>query len=335
MPRPKRAQRLLAKAEAALMAAIEVYNKPDFIYREETFSILALYAWELLLKAKLVAEHNGDPKCLYEYEHRQKKDKSLTKRTFLRRNRAGNVQTIGLGRVLIGLEGTHKVPVGTAVRKNLDALMEVRDNAIHYFNASPELAKQVLKIGTASVKNFIELAKLWFARDFSSYNLYLMPIGFISGPTIGTAVLLSPDEQNLVSYLTRLARNTDIEESHDLHVSLEIELSFRRSQNPGAAQFGLTNDPNAPKVQMTEEDFRKTYPWDYAALICRLDARYSNFKQNNGFHRIRRPLIKDPRYVHSRYLDPGNPKSSKKDFYSPAILNEFDKHYTRARQRTT
>jgi len=33
------------KAEAALLAAIEIYNKPTFLYREETFSILALNAW--------------------------------------------------------------------------------------------------------------------------------------------------------------------------------------------------------------------------------------------------------------------------------------------------
>lgn len=37
----------------------------------------------------------------------------------------------------------------------------------------------------------------------------------------------------------------------------------------------------------------------------------------------------DPKYVRARYLDPDNPKSGKKDFYSPAILGEFDKHYTR------
>jgi hypothetical protein len=28
------------------------------------------------------------------------------------------------------------------------------------------------------------------------------------------------------------------------------------------------------------------------------------------------------------YLDPGNPKSSLKDFYNPNIIAEFDKAYT-------
>jgi hypothetical protein len=32
----------------------------------------------------------------------------------------------------------------------------------------------------------------------------------------------------------------------------------------------------------------------------------------------------------ARFLDPGNPKSAKKDFYSPNVLTEFDKEYKRA-----
>jgi hypothetical protein len=40
-------------------------------------------------------------------------------------------------------------------------------------------------------------------------------------------------------------------------------------------------------------------------------------------------LMADPRFVKSRYLGPGNPKSAKKDFYNPNIVAEFDKQYTR------
>ena len=35
-----------------MIAAIEVYNKPDFKYRDESFAILAINAWELLIKAR-------------------------------------------------------------------------------------------------------------------------------------------------------------------------------------------------------------------------------------------------------------------------------------------
>ena len=54
MSRIARSTRLLKNAEAALISAIEIYNKPAFGYREETFAILAINAWELLLKAKVL-----------------------------------------------------------------------------------------------------------------------------------------------------------------------------------------------------------------------------------------------------------------------------------------
>jgi len=42
-----------------MLAAIEVYNKPIFEYREETYAILAVNAWELLLKARILQIDNN------------------------------------------------------------------------------------------------------------------------------------------------------------------------------------------------------------------------------------------------------------------------------------
>ena len=42
---------LLRNSKCALLAAIEIYNKPRIQYRDECFVILLLNAWELLLKA--------------------------------------------------------------------------------------------------------------------------------------------------------------------------------------------------------------------------------------------------------------------------------------------
>jgi len=66
-----RSSLLLKNAEAALISAIEIYNKPTFAYREETFAILALNAWELLLKAKLLEARKNKPSCLYIYQRKQ------------------------------------------------------------------------------------------------------------------------------------------------------------------------------------------------------------------------------------------------------------------------
>lgn len=328
MPQLARSQRFLQKAEAALVASIEIYNKPDFRYREESFAILALNGWELLLKARLLHLHGNEPKCLYVYESRQSKGGVPTKKRYLRKNRAGNCQTLSLRQTIVALEKKSSAPA-TAVRRNLDALTEIRDNAVHYIAAGPLLAKQVFEVGTASVANFIRLARDWFDHDLSKYHLYIMPLGFVAPPKDADSIVVTSDEANLVQYITSLMQASGTDADDPYHVALTINLRMKRSAAEGAARVAITDDPDAPRVIITEMDFRAQFPWDYAELTSRLQKRYSDFKITQKYHSIRRPLMKDAKYCMSRFLDPGNPKSAKKDFYSPNILNEFDKHYKR------
>ena len=51
-------KKLLGNSRAALVAAIEIYNKPMFEYRDECTVILLLNAWELLTKAILSKEQD-------------------------------------------------------------------------------------------------------------------------------------------------------------------------------------------------------------------------------------------------------------------------------------
>ena len=56
---------LLEKSIAACISGIEIYNKPDFKYREETFTILMINAWELLLKAKILKDNKNNIQSIY------------------------------------------------------------------------------------------------------------------------------------------------------------------------------------------------------------------------------------------------------------------------------
>jgi hypothetical protein len=46
-------RRLRDNSKSAMLAAIEIYNKPQIEYRDECFVILLINAWELILKALL------------------------------------------------------------------------------------------------------------------------------------------------------------------------------------------------------------------------------------------------------------------------------------------
>jgi hypothetical protein len=327
MGQPTRAQRFVQKAEAALIAAIEIYNKPDFRYREETFAILALTAWELLLKGRLLAANANDPKCLYVYETRAGKKGAPTKKRYRKRNRSGNFQTLSLGATIVALE-KKGVILPPGVRRNLDAIMEVRDNAVHFIAAGPLLGKQVFEFGTAAVSNFLRLARDWFGHDMSQYHLYLMPIGFVAPPVDAESVVVGSDEANLVRYLSSLAATTEVKDDDPYQVALTLNLRMKRTSAGEGLKVAITDDPDAPKVFLKEEDFKNRFPWDYAQLTSKLRKRYSDFKATQKYHDLRKPLMKDARYCMSRFLDPGNPKSAKKDFFSPQIVAEFDNHYT-------
>jgi hypothetical protein len=99
----------------------------------------------------------------------------------------------------------------------------------------------------------------------------------------------------------------------------------------GKSGLRITTDPTAPGVR--EETILKNYPFGYKDLVKKLTERYSNFKTNPRFHSIRKGLVKNERFCKSRYLDPNNTKGTKKDFYSQAIITEFDKHYTKKKAR--
>lgn len=323
--RPPLHTKFLEKAQAAITSAVEVYNKPSFAYREETFALLALNAWELLLKAKVLRDGDNDLKVIRVYEPRKTKKGAPSKKLYVKRNRAGNPQTISLGACLLALEKT-PAKLTQEVKGNLIALTAIRDNSAHYISASPVLAKQVLEIASASIKNFVILAKQWFDRDLSESLSLVLPLSFVSGAKEVESVVVTADESRLIRYLQQLA-TTDSNTASPFAVAVRLYVRLEKSSLATASKVEISKDPDAVKVTLSEEDIREKYPWDYRELTKRCIQRYSGFKQDFRFHSIRKPLLVDERYVKSRYLDPGNPKSPKKDFYNPNVLQVFDQHY--------
>lgn len=157
----------------------------------------------------------------------------------------------------------------------------------------------------------MELGKQWLDLDLSSYSLYLMPIGFLP-PSGATGIAVSNDERNVINYLAKLMTDDDDNRVSDFHISLDVNISFKRTSAADATAVIISNDPNALAVTISEEDIRRQYPWQYSVLVQKLRARYSNFKENDKYHTLRKNLAADPRYMKSRYLDQGNPKSPKR-----------------------
>ena len=307
-----------------MVSAIEVYNKPDFKYREETFSILAINGWELLLKAKWLKDNGNKVHSLYVTEKRLRPNGKPYKHAKVKMTGSGNPFTHSLDYLAKRL--AEKKVLADAAHKNLIALCEIRDSSVHFYNKSSLFAVRLQEVGSACVRNYARAAQTWFGVDFSQYNFYLMPLAFVNAQEPAEAVLLNREEKNVASFISTLEAAND--PGADYVVSVNIELKFLKSKAEDAIKVQVTSDPGASKVQLTEEHLKDKYPLNYAGLTKECSNRYTDFAQNQRYHDLRKPLKADKRYCHVRKLDPDNPKSAKQEWYSRAIFNVLDKHYT-------
>ena len=139
------------------MAAIEVYNKPIFEYRNECMVILLMNAWELALKTLL--SKNGQS-VFYPKERRQPY-RTLSWQDALSR-------------------GSRFFPREVSylpIQRNLELLGTYRNNAVHFYNAEG-FGVVLYALAQTSIVNYRDLLTASFSVDLSSYfNWSLLPIG--------------------------------------------------------------------------------------------------------------------------------------------------------------
>lgn len=116
---------------------------------------------------------------------------------------------------------------------------------------------------------------------------------------------------------------------------VSVVVSNEKQDSSEEVKIKITNDPDAPEVKISEEDFSKHYPLTYKTLSDECRKRYSDFKADKKYHELRKGLKNQDRFCLTRYIDPRNQKSTKQDFFSRAIITEFDKHYILRTKRTS
>lgn len=321
----KRYKTLLEKSIAAAISAIEIYNKPDFKYREETFSILMINSWELLLKAKILKNNSGNLKSIYIPEKTKNKKGEILKRFYPKLNRAKNPMTIEIKRAI------EKLELPNILKENLYLLIEIRDNAIHFLNKEPFFQKKILEIGTANLKSFVKVCNNWFDYDLNKYNFYLMPISFFHSFEMESfSINKQPKQiQNLIAYIIQKEIKYPSDEKNDHNISLKLETKFAKSSNLDALPVQYSKNAKIKIKVDAEAVFKNKYPMDYAGLVLKLEKRYVDFIRNNKFNNIKANLEKNKKYSDKRFLDFIRQAGSSKKYYSTEIFKEFDKYYNK------
>lgn len=144
------------------ISAIEIYNKPNFANREQIFSILMVCAWESLLKAKLIKDGGNKLSAIY--------IKNGSGR--YKKNRNKENMTVSID------EALNKIALPEPLISNVNALVRIRDAAIHLTAESAALPYLTYSLGAASLKNYAKLTSEWFDVKLSEYNFFILPLGF-------------------------------------------------------------------------------------------------------------------------------------------------------------
>ncbi|MBD3267262.1 DUF3644 domain-containing protein [bacterium] len=134
----KEEMRLILKSMDAMILAIETVNKPAIRHRIESFLLLSINAWELLLKARVVHDRQ-DKKAICESN-----DSTHTK-TFT-----------------WVLQEAFPKP-NNAIRKNLELIKDFRDSSAHLYLLS--LPSDILLTFQACILNYEEKLREWFDRS--------------------------------------------------------------------------------------------------------------------------------------------------------------------------
>lgn len=311
---------LLQKSLDAAKAAIEVYNKPVCPYRNETFAILMINAWELLLKAKKVKENRNNMKSIYIKEKIKNKRGQLTKKEKYKTNRCGNFFTVSI------LELMKTEITDSNLQNNIKLLLEIRDNAVHCFTLSPILEKHYLDIISATLSSYKTALLKWFDYSLDDKDLFIIPVGFNMPEEYDFTSVKTKEEKNILKYISEV-RNKSIPKS-DFDIALNIELKFVKSKDVDAISVRY-EETGVPIVVDSEDKFKNKYPLSFNELIKKLKERYTDFKQDKHFFSLKRKLEQNDKYAGTRYLDYYVQRGAKKTYYSTEIFKEFDNVYNK------
>lgn len=323
---------LTGNSKSAILACIELHNKPVFSYRYETCVVLCINAWEMILKSYIL--------------------QNLT-----------NVKVINPDGTTKPFEECLKCVasfIGKAFRpieENIERLYEFRCSIIHFYEE--RINSILFSLLSKNLFFYNEFIKENFNIDLSEQsNLVLLPIGFkpISSPIDYLSITSEVKETSeaVQQFIKSIMTSTEnlakegIEESIlvGFKMSLINENRINNSDIIAAItkdatvksirvdnvldSINITNDSSAKKVQVDEQTLFKTiYKNDYHSLVQTCKKIFSGFLLNKKFNDLMKLVKGNPLYHKARYLDVNQQKGVAKNYYSDEIYKFLESHYSK------
>jgi hypothetical protein len=293
-------ENLLDNSIKAMLAAIEIYNKPDFKYRGQVFSILLVNSWELLLKAKILFDNNNQIESLY----------VILPDGSYKRNRTENFLTIEI------FSAIKKLNLSATISENLNCLIDIRDTAIHFFH-DDTLDYAVYTLGIASLKNYQRLVKEWFDESLQKYNFYILPVGFAYNFETLSLIDFQNKPDIVKNFINSIKESKSKLDSSDFHFICEITtkvVSAKKFTVDTPPDLITAIDQNTNPEQLIIHKFQHLidkYPLSYSELVEKIKRQ---IPETNNF--IINKLIKETKIKTNKDYSAYNFRTKKQfDYY--------------------
>ncbi|MBK0332504.1 DUF3644 domain-containing protein [Brachybacterium sp. MASK1Z-5] len=272
MPQPYvSSRRLVANSLSAMLAAIEVYNKPRMEYRDEVTVLLVVNAWELALKAVL---------------------KKAGLRIFYKKRRGEAYRTLTAEDALKQALNHKLFPPAVdrkALAANVRVLIEYRNRATHLY--AGDLAEIIYPFLQTSVLNYRDLMFDNFQKDLAdSITWQLLPLGakapsgpvqfMKSNPSASTVAEVQEFIDDLRSMVDQAAADgADLQ-----RMAAVYDVHLRSAKAVSSSDLVVSVAKEGGRVVVKKSDPNHSHPYTTNELLDRVNAKRKGRPLNSRDH---------------------------------------------------
>lgn len=258
------ARKLVSNSMAAMLAAIEMYNKPQLMYRDEIVVILIVNSWELALKAELRRQRRS----IFYPKKRGQEYRSISLVDALKRISASKLWPAGMD--------------GASLTANIQVLNTFRDRSIHLYNA-PGIAAVVYPFLQQNVLNYRDFILASFKRDLAdSITWQLLPLGAnapaadIKFMKVSTQSSVAAAANGFIEDLRSIVREVETG-GHDMsRVATQYDIHLNSVKSLTGADLQVSVSPGSDgRVVIKKSDPNQTHPYSATKLLESINSKRS------------------------------------------------------------
>lgn len=246
-----------------MLAAVEIYNKPQVTYRHEVTVILIVNAWELALKAAL---RQNNRSIFYSGQQADERYRSIAIDDSLGRMNANSLWPAEVD--------------GAAVTANVKILTEYRDRAIHLYNM-PGLGALIYPFVQQNVLNYRDFVLAMFRRDLAdSITWQLLPLGAtapadaVQFMKVDRNSLMAAEVEEFINELRTLMDDVQTAGGDMGRVATVYDIHMQSQKKMTSADLAVAVSPTADgQIAIRKTDPNDTHPFSARELVKKVNAK--------------------------------------------------------------